>query len=284
MRARPNARFVRQNNRRRMNINRRKWDESVPLHVASPSYDVSSFLQGQSTLEPLEVQELGSVRGKSLLHLQCHFGLDTLSWARRGASVTGVDFSFPAVRAARGLARRVSLKARFLQSNVYDLPDVLEGQFDIVYTGKGAIWWLPDIERWAQVVARFVKPGGRFFLLEDHPIAEVFSNDAAATRLEPRIPYFTSRPIREEYDGTYATSTKMRHRVTYGWIHPVSRVLSALIENGLAIERIREYPFSYWHRSPFMTQDRRGYWHLKENKGMIPLMWSVTARRELTGT
>jgi len=263
-----------------MNTNRRKWDESVPLHVASPSYHVPSFLQGKSTLEPLEVHELGSVRGKSLLHLQCHFGLDTLSWARRGATVTGVDFSLPAVRAARGLARRAGIKARFLQSNVYDLPDVLEEQFDIVYTGKGAIWWLPDIERWAQVVARFVRPGGRFLLLEDHPFAEVFSDEVDG---EPRIPYFTSRAIREEYDGTYATSTKMRHRVTYGWIHPVSRVLSALIENGLGIERIREYPFCYWQRNPLMTQDRRGYWRLKENKGMIPLMWSVTARRKPPG-
>jgi SAM-dependent methyltransferase len=283
MGARPDARFVRKSNRQRMDLNRRKWDESVPLHVASPSYDVPSFLEGKSTLEPLEVQELGSVRGKSLLHLQCHFGLDTLSWARRGASVTGVDFSLPAVRSARGLARRIGIKARFLQSNVYDLPDALEDQFDIVYTGKGALWWLPDVERWAQVVARFLRPGGRFFLLEDHPFAEVFSDDATAIRLEARIPYFTSRAIREEYDGTYATNTKMRHRVTYGWIHPVSTVLSALIENGLRIERIREYPFCYWQRNPFMTQDRRGYWHPKENKGMIPLMWSVTAQRKSTG-
>jgi len=273
---------VRQRDLRRMRINRRKWDESVPLHVDSPAYDVPSFLKGDSTLEPLEVEEMGSVRGKTLLHLQCHFGLDTLSWARRGATVTGVDFSRPAVRAARRLAQRAGIKARFLQSNVYDLPDVLDEQFDVVYTAKGALWWLPDIERWAQVVARFLRPGGRFFLLEDHPIAEVLSTDAEANRLVPRTPYFGGRAIREEYDGTYATRSKMKHRVSYGWIHPVYRVLSALIDHGLDVARIREYPFSYWQLFPFMTQDRRGYWHLKERGGIVPLMWSVTARRRLT--
>ena len=277
--ARPKALSVRQNDRRRMIINRRKWDESVPLHVASPSYDVPSFLRGTSTLQLLEPRELGSVRGKSLLHLQCHFGLDTLSWARRGAAVTGVDFSLPAVQAARRLARQAGIEARFIQSNLYDLPDVLDEQFDIVYTGKGAISWLPDIEGWAQVVARYLRPSGRFFLLEDHPIAEVFPNDAGATRLEPKISYFTSRALREEYDGTYATSAKMRHRVSYGWIHPMYRVLSAMLDNGLTIERFREYSFSYWRRYPFMNQDRRGYWHLRGNQRLIPLMWSVTARR-----
>ena len=116
---------MRARDRRRMSVNRRKWDESVALHVAAPTYDVPSFLRGRSTLQPLEIREMGSVRGKSLLHLQCHFGLDTLSWARRGALVTGVDFSLPAVQAARRLARKVGLRARFIHSNVYDLPQVL---------------------------------------------------------------------------------------------------------------------------------------------------------------
>ena len=280
MRTGLSAELVMQKDRGRMNINRRKWDESVPLHVASASYDVPSFLRGKSTLLALEVKELGSVRGKSLLHLQCHFGLDTLSWARRGAKVTGVDFSLPAIRAARRLARQVGIKARFLPSNVYDLPGVLDERFDIVYTAKGVICWLPDIDRWAQVVARFLKPGGRFYFLEDHPIAEVFPNEPAVTRLELKIPYFTSHALREEYDGTYAVDVKMRNRVTYSWIHPVSKVLSAMVKSGLRIETVREYPFSYWRRFSFMTQDSKGYWRLKESEGLIPLMWSVKARGE----
>jgi SAM-dependent methyltransferase len=263
-----------------MDVNRRKWDESVPLHVAAPSYDVPAFLRGKSTLEPLEVAEMGSVRGRSLLHLQCHFGLDTLSWARRGATVTGVDFSPAAIRAARRLAREARIPAKFVRSNVYDVPSVLNGPYDIVYTGKGAMCWLPDIEAWARVVGEMLAPGGRCYLLEDHPLIEVFPNDDA-TSLVPKVPYFATTAMREEYDGTYATSAKMKHRVTYSWIHPVGRVLTALARAGLEIRAVREYPFSYWRRFPFMTQDRRGYWRLRKQEGLLPLMWSVTAEKSV---
>ncbi|MCI4331827.1 MAG: class I SAM-dependent methyltransferase [Thermoplasmata archaeon] len=265
--------------RRRMGINLRKWDESVPLHVASAGYDVPSFLRGRSTLRPLEIRTMGSVRGRSLLHLQCHFGLDTLSWARRGALVTGVDFSPRAVRTARDLARRTKIHARFLRSNVYDLPHMLEGQFDIVYTAKGAICWLPDLVRWAEVVARFLKPGGRFYLLEDHPYCEVFPNESDTTRLEVKHPYFGGRALREEYDGTYATTVKMRHRVSYSWAHPVGEVLSSLAGQGLVIESVKEFPYTYWKRFPFMSRDRNGDWILTEGAGLVPLMWSVLARK-----
>jgi SAM-dependent methyltransferase len=274
-----NVLSVKDRDRWRMTVNRRKWDESVPLHVAAPSYDVPSFLRGRSTLEPLEIHEMGPVRGKTLLHLQCHFGLDTLSWARRGARVTGVDFSRPAVLTARRLAIQAGIRARFVQSNVYDLPQKLREAFDIVYTGKGALWWLPDMDRWAEVVATFLKPSGRFYLLEDHPVAEIFPNDAPISRLEAKVPYFSNQAFREEYDGTYATRTKMKHKVSYGWIHPVSEILSALIRHGLDIVSIREYPYSYWRRYPFMKEDRHGYWHLTQQQGLVPLMWSVTAQR-----
>lgn len=265
--------------RRQMAINRRKWDESVPLHVASASYDVPSFLAGRSSLEPLEIREMGSVRGKTLLHLQCHFGMDTLSWARLGATVTGVDFSRPAVVAARRLARKARLRATFLESNVFDLPESLDEQFDIVYTAKGVLCWLPDLRAWGGVVARFLKPGGQFFLLEDHPVAEVFSNDTP--EFEPTVPYFSPRALREVYDGTYATGAKMKHRVTYSWVHKVQDVLSALIDNGLQLEVVKEYPYSYWRRYPYMTQDRTGYWHLTKQEGLVPLMWLVKARRPM---
>jgi SAM-dependent methyltransferase len=264
--------------RRRMNTNLRHWDESVPWHVSSPRYDVASFLRGRTSLEPLEPRAMGSVRRKSLLHLQCHFGLDTLDWARRGAKVTGVDFSKPAVQAARRLAHRAGIDARFIYSNLYGAPSVLKEQFDVVYTGKGALCWLPDIDLWGEVVARFLKPGGRFFLLEDHPIVDVFPNDAHSHRLEPRIPYFRTEAQREVVDGTYATDAKLRHRVCYFWTHPVSKTLNALTRNSLTIETVREYPYTFWRRWPFMTKDRQGYWHLDPDDGLIPLMWSVTAR------
>lgn len=262
-----------------MSVNRRKWDESVPLHVSSAMYDVPSFLRGRSTLRPLELREVGPVRGRSLLHLQCHFGLDTLSWARLGAEAVGVDFSLPAIRAARKLARRAGVEARFLRSNVYDLPKVLDEQFDIVYTAKGALCWLPDIDRWAEVVARFLRPGGTFYLLEDHPVGELFRNEKGTTALELEIPYFRGEALRGEYDGTYATDAKMKHRVSYEWIHPVSHVLSALIDHGINIVSVREFPYSYWRRFSFMTEDRKGWWHLPQEKGLIPLIWSVKGFR-----
>ncbi|MCI4352648.1 MAG: class I SAM-dependent methyltransferase [Thermoplasmata archaeon] len=268
---------MREGDHRRMNINRHKWDESVPLHVASRAYDVPSFLRGRSTLRPLEIKELGPVRGRSLLHLQCHFGLDTLSWARRGARVTGVDFSLPAIRAARRMAREAGVQARFLQSNLYELTEVIDERFDIVYTGKGALCWLPDIEGWAEVVARVLKPGGRFFLLEDHPIAELFTNDTA-TGFELKNRYFGGQAIREEFDGTYATDAKMKFRVSYSWIHPVSTIVNALVERGLSIDSVKEYSYSYWHRYRAMVEDRHGWWHLTKSEGQIPLMLSLKAR------
>jgi SAM-dependent methyltransferase len=263
-----------------MAINRRKWDESVPLHVASRSYDVPAFRSGRTTLERVEIAEMGSVRGRTLLHLQCHFGLDTLSWARRGARVTGVDYSLPAVRAARRLAREVEIPARFLHSNVYDLPGRLDEEFDIVYTGKGAICWMPDLTRWARIVADRVRPGGRFYLLDDHPIADTCPNDASATHLELRPDYFRRRPFRDVTDGTYAArEVRMRYRVSYSWVHPVGTVLTALARAGLTITSVHEFPFSYWYKFPFMRRGRDGYWHLTSQEGALPLMWSIQARK-----
>lgn len=271
-------------NRRRMEVNRRSWDESVPLHVASRSYDVPAFKRGRLAIHPIEVTEVGPVRGRSLLHLQCHFGMDTLSWARLGAHVTGVDFSPPAVAAARLLSAETGLRARFIESNVYDLPGVLEGKFDIVYTGKGAICWLPDLTRWAQIVAHFLKPGGRFYLMEDHPIAELYANGAKTTSYSLQLPYFGGRPLREESEGTYAVpNARLKHNVSYSWIHPVSETLGALIDAGLRLESVHEFPFSYWRRYPFLQRRRDGWWHSTKNDGMVPLMWTVRARKTLAG-
>jgi SAM-dependent methyltransferase len=264
--------------RRRQTVNLAKWDESVPLHVASESYNVPAFLKGRESLERLELKELGPVRGRSLLHLQCHFGMDTLSWARHGAVVTGVDFSPAAVREARKLARAAGLRARFVRSNIYDLPKLALGEFDIVYTAKGAICWLPDLSEWARIVRRQLRPGGKFYLLEDHPIADAYDNERTTTELKIISPYFRPDAMRGVYDGTYATAKRMRHRVSYSWIHPVSEVLTALLDAGLLLEMVHEFPYSYWHKFPFMRRDRKGYWWLTEGSGTLPLMWSVRAR------
>ena len=158
--------------------NRANWDERVPIHVSGEFYDVASFKGGQERLQPFEIDEVGDVSGKELLHLQCHFGIDTLSWACRGARVTGLDFSAPAVVAARGLASDMGLEATFVQSDVYDAVDATGGlSFDIVYTGRGAIIWLPDMGRWAEVVADLLEPGGFLYLTEFHPFTDIFGDE-----------------------------------------------------------------------------------------------------------
>ena len=163
----------------RVEANRKHWDEAVPIHVASTTYDVANFGKGRGRLRPGELGEVGDVRGKSLLHLQCHFGLDTLSWAMEGARVTGADFSEPAIEAARKLAEEHGIEARFVMSDIYDLPERLDGDFDIVFTSYGALNWLPDVERWAGVAWHFVKPGGTFYIVAFHPVAMLFADPPA---------------------------------------------------------------------------------------------------------
>ena len=263
-----------------MAVNHRMWDESVPLHVASRSYDVPGFKRGRNPLLPCEIDALGSVRGKRLLHLQCHFGMDTLSWARLGARVTGVDYSAPAIEAATRLAAEIGVPARFVRSDVYRAASHVDGHFDVVYTGKGALCWLPDLGPWAKTVAHFLKPGGRLFYLEDHPMAEVHEWGTAEKDLVRRQRYFRRTPGRDETPGTYAAPTaKMRNVVTYWWMHPISDAINALTAAGLRVESVREFPYTYWHRFPTMHRDRQGYWHLNDGEGTLPLMYYVVARK-----
>ena len=171
--------------------NRRYWDGLVPRHFESEFYDVAGFKAGKSALKPTELEEIGDVRDRSLLHLMCHFGLDTLSWARLGARVTGVDFSGPAIKAARKLAEDCEIEAVFIESDVFKLPSRLDDQFDIVFTSYGVLFWLPDVVRWAQIVAQFLRPGGVFYIVEFHPVCGIFEQRQGATDLTVTRPYFT---------------------------------------------------------------------------------------------
>ena len=160
-----------------LRVNQQLWDEWTRIHETSSFYDLEGFRRGGIRLRPYEVEEIGDVAGRELLHLQCHFGIDTLSWARLGARVTGADFSPAAIVLATRLAGELELDARFVRSDLYDLPNVLEGEFDLVYTSRGVLGWLPDISRWARVVSHFLKPGGTFYITEIHPVAQAFENE-----------------------------------------------------------------------------------------------------------
>jgi len=258
--------------------NRRMWDERVPIHVGGSFYDVASFKAGGVVLRPFEVAEVGDVAGKSLVHLQCHFGLDTLSWARLGARVTGLDFSTPAVEAARALAKELGAAgAAFVQGNVYDAPEILGRRFDIVYTGLGALCWLPDIERWADVIAALVEPGGIAYVAEFHPITDVFADHD----LSVVHPYFQGPdPTVWNESGTYADlDAATEHNLSYEWTHPVSEVIDALARRGLVLERFSEHDHTLFPRWPFLTREGRDTYRLPEGSPSLPLMYSVRFRR-----
>ena len=193
----------------RLKVNLDAWNQMARIHASSRGYRLAEFKAGQNVLKPIELREIGDVRGKSLLHMQCHFGLDTMSWARMGAKVTGVDFSDEAIKLARSISGELKIPARFVQSNIYDAPDVVHEQFDIVFTSYGALCWLPDITRWAEVAASFVKPGGFFYMAEFHPLTQMSRNDAGATKLEFEISYFHTA-MREDPPGPdYSDNTKI---------------------------------------------------------------------------
>ena len=223
-------------------LNRRWWDERVPIHVASDFYDVEGFKAGRSALLPFVVDEVGDVAGRSLVHLQCHFGLDTLSWARLGAEVTGLDFSAPAVDAARSLAAEAGIDAAFVAASLYDAAEALGGRrFDLVYTGIGALNWLPDLRRWAEVVRGLLAPGGFLYLVEFHPIEWVFADDDLTVERD----YFERKPLVFDDPGTYADlEAETVNDRTEEWQHPLSEVVMAVIDSGLVLELLHEHDFT----------------------------------------
>ena len=261
----------------RLQINRDNWNERVPVHAASDFYDVEGFKSGRITLTEIERREIGDVSGKTLLHLQCHFGLDTMSWSRLGAKATGVDFSEAAIDQARALNEDTGLDVRFIRSNVYDLPDALEEQFDIVFTSYGALIWLPDIVRWAQVVSNHLKPGGVFYMVEFHPFATVFEASESGDMV-PTYRYFHEELFLEGGEPSYA-GTQIIETPTYEWQHTLGEIVTALIDAGLRIEFLHEFPFTCYQAYPVMERGDDGWWRLPKHNDSFPQMFSIRATK-----
>lgn len=260
------------------------WNDRVPIHAGPGGYGLDEYRTDPdrlSTIVAFDRRLVGDVEGKSLLHLQCHIGTDTLSWAKLGARVTGLDFSGPALEVARELAEDLGLEARFVESDVYGAPDVLDGRYDIVYTGVGAICWLPDIARWAEVVARLTEPGGMFFMREGHPIlwaTDWESHADGAIRLA--YPYFeTTEPNTFDESETYLGSGTLEHSVHHDWNHGLGEIFTALLEAGFHIDAFEEHRFLEWQALPQMIE-RDGVWVLPDDqKDLLPLMYSLRATR-----
>jgi SAM-dependent methyltransferase len=267
--------------RKEVKSNQELWDALTPVHVNSEFYDLEGFKQGRCSLNPLEVEELGDVQGKSLLHLQCHFGMDTLSWARRGAQVTGMDFSEPAIEKAKALAAELKLDANFLSCDLYDLPDQLKNTYDIVFTSGGVLCWLPDLPAWGKVIAKMLKPGGLFYLREFHPFQYCLDDREGVNEARVHYPYFhEGQPLHFPggEDGDYADPSTIVNKDSHEWPYALSNIIGALLDAGLQLESFREFPWTSYPALPILEKEGDDRWVLPNYPGGFPLMFSIKAR------
>ena len=263
-----------------MALNRRRWDELAAIHPGTEFYGVDRFKAGADALLPIELAELGDVAGKSLLHLQCHIGLDTLNWARRGARVTGLDFSGESIRQARKLASETGLAAEFVEADVYDAVDAIKSRFDIVYVTWGALLWLPDLERWAKIVAQLLAPGGVLYLLEGHPTAMMLDQPEKTGPFVVGYPYFKNDgPLILRSDKTYTgDDVTIENETSIEWVHSLSEIVMAVLNAGLSIEFLHEHDRLAWQLFPSLTKGTDGMWHLPAGAHPIPLAFSLKAQ------
>jgi SAM-dependent methyltransferase len=266
-----------------MDANRRMWDERVPIHVQSQFYDVGGFKAGRPALEPFEVEELGPLGGLRLAHLQCHFGLDTLDLVRLHPDLeaVGLDFSEQAIRTARDLAKELDLsdRATFVQANVYDAVEVLgAGQFDVIYTGKGALVWLPYLDRWAGICAKLIRSGGSLYVCEYHPVAWSFDEEEPIVKYD----YFRTAPFVEDSPGSYADRNAFTENNTnYSWQHPLSQVIDSIISAGFQLQFLHEWDWCHSDLGNWLIRGDDGRYRWPP-PGRLPLMYSLKAARATT--
>ncbi len=254
-------------------INKKWWDTVTPIHSKSKLYDLPAFKKGKTNLQSIELQEVGNVKGKTLLHLMCHFGLDTLSWARRGAITTGVDLSRESIKLAKKISKEIAVPSDFICSDIYNLPKILDKKFDIVFASYGVLLWLSDIKKWAKIINHFLIKGGIFYIADTHPFTNMLSSD-----FEIFYKYFKKGPYRDDSSGTYTDWNAHVKGITYDWSYTISDVINALIVEGLKIEFIHEFPFTMYDQFPgFMEQNKKGQYVLKNKKIQIPLLFSLKA-------
>lgn len=256
-------------------INKKWWNDVTPIHSRSELYNLPAFKKGKTSLEKTELEELKDIKGKTMLHLMCHFGMDTLSWGRRGAIVTGVDISDNSIRLAKKLSHDVKVPAKFICSDIYTLPSLLDEKFDIVFTSYGVLCWVSNIKKWAKLINHYLKPGGTFYIIELHPFAGIYSTD-----FQLEYKYFQHGPFIDDSEGTYTDWNANVKGITYEWNYTLGQVITALINEGLKIEFVHEFPYSMYDQFPgFMEKNKKGQWVLKNKKIQIPLLFSLRATK-----
>ena len=257
-------------------INRQSWNNRTDTHLKSEFYDLNGFIKGKTSLNSIELDLLGDLSGKTILHLQCHFGQDTISLSRLGAEVTGVDLSDKAIESAKQIARETNSNATFICCDIYELSNYLDQQFDIVYTSYGTIGWLPDLDKWAKIVSTFLKPNGQFIFVEFHPVVWMFDDNFEKIHYR----YFNSGAIVESESGTYADKSAAITQEYVMWNHGLSEVITNLIKNGLEINSLNEYdysPYDCFNKTIEFEPKKYRIAHL-ENK--IPMVYSIVAAKK----
>ncbi|MDY2587022.1 methyltransferase domain-containing protein [Winogradskyella aquimaris] len=255
--------------------NKETWNKKVAIHAESNMYELEAFKAGKSSLMQYELEALGNVNGKSLLHLQCHFGQDTLSWARMGAECFGVDLSDEGIKLAKQLNDKLQLDAKFVCCNVLDTSKHISKRFDIVYTSYGVIGWLPDLKPWAKMITERLKVGGTFYMVEFHPILWMF--DYVDSKPKLKYHYSQDEVIYEEYQGTYANPSSKIVSKEYGWNHGLSEVVNALIEAGLEIDYLNEHDESPYDVFPDLVKTEAGMYKMKNQ--LFPMIFELKATK-----
>ncbi len=266
--------------------NKQSWNKRTAVHKDSVFYNVEAFKKGKSSLNKIELAELGDVKGKTLLHLQCHFGMDTMSWEREGATCVGVDISDVAIKLANEIREELKLKTEFICANIYDLTDVFkvpplerfrEAGFDIVFTSYGTIGWLPDLDKWAEIVAAFLKPGGIFYIADFHPVLWMMDE----THQHIKYNYFNTEVITEETSGTYTNRNAAIKSIEHGWNHPFSEIINSLLKQGLQIMALNEFPYSPYNCFNNLEKGSDDMWRIKGMDEKMPIMYSIKAIKRL---
>lgn len=257
-------------------INKQSWNKRAEVHITSDFYNVDSFIKGKNSLNAIELDLLGDVSGKKILHLQCHFGQDTISLSKMGAIATGIDLSDTAIDQANALAKKMNVNTSFVCCNVYDLAQYVNEKFDIVFTTYGTIGWLPDLDKWAKLIAEFLKPGGKLVFAEFHPVVWMFNSDFTTVSYN----YFNDGAIVETESGTYTDRNADITQQYVSWNHGLAEVFTSLIKNGLTIHAFNEFDYSPYNCFNGTVEYEPGKFRIKSLGNKIPMVYSLMATKK----
>lgn len=258
-----------------LEINKKLWDDKTEFHFKSEFYNVDAFLKGKCSLNSPELHLLGDIKHQKILHLQCHFGMDTISLSRLGGDVTGVDLSITSIKKAKELSKILGTDTKFVNSDVYSLADKMDEKFDVVFTSYGTVGWLPDTIKWAQTIHHFLKPNGKFVIVDFHPVVWMFSDDFKKIEYK----YSDSKPIVEEYEGTYTDRNANIKCKSVTWNHGMAKIMGSLIECGLEIKDFQEYYYSPYNCFQNTIEIAPGKYQIKGMEDKIPMLYSILAKK-----